>query len=294
MGPIRGLLQGNLMLGTASGSTVRGAGGAALPAGVATGRDYDIFAGSAIAYVEADLGMIRPFVGFVFGSADGDPTDNKLHGFQGQPLNDSTQVTGTGFFNHLDTSPTFALRDYSCPALSEGLSSRTQGVAGNPYAVGAQVLGNGGGESECSHSTSNVYNSRLGLTSHVGLVTTYSNPGTLVIPVGIRVFPIKGHEITGYYVYRAMMDTTLLEVAFAPELAGRSISKTQLHGIGGFWMWTLNPHFDIRIDGEIAIPGDGYKDIARLADCNPNVVGTQACDGNDPALRAGARFRARF
>jgi hypothetical protein len=59
-------------------------------------------------------------------------------------------------------------------------------------------------------------------------------------------------------------------------------------------VWTLNPHFDIRLSGEIAIPGPGYQDLARLADCNPNVDGVQSCDGNDPALKAEARFRARF
>ena len=77
-----------------------------------------------------------------------------------------------------------------------------------------------------------------------------------------------------------------------PELAaqGRTrIAKTLYHGIGGFWLWTLNPHFDIRLDGEIAIPGDGYKDIGRLARC-----GATNCEANAPALRAGARFRARF
>jgi hypothetical protein len=283
---VRGLLQGNLMLGTARGGTV------GLPAGVPLSRDYDIFAGSVIAYAEADLGIVRPFVGFVFGSADGDPTDDELHGFQAQAVNDSTGITSNGFFNHLDTSPTFALRDYSCPALLNGIPNRTGGTRANPYAIGMRAFANGGGDTECSHSTSNVYNSRLGFASHVGLLVTYSNPGTLVIPVGLRVFPVKGHELAGYYVYRAMVNTNLLEIALAPELAaaGRtSIAKTQLHGIGGFWQWTLNPHFDIRIDGEIAIPGDGYKDIARLADCDG-----QPCDGNDPALRAGARFRARF
>ena len=60
VGPIRGLLQGNVMLGTARGGT------AGLAAGIAPGRDYDIFAGAVIAYVEADFGIVRPFVGFVF------------------------------------------------------------------------------------------------------------------------------------------------------------------------------------------------------------------------------------
>ena len=31
----------------------------------------------------------------------------------------------------------------------------------------------------------------------------------------------------GWYVYRGMVNTTLLEVAFAPELAGKGIGKAQ-------------------------------------------------------------------
>jgi hypothetical protein len=114
--------------------------------------------------------------------------------------------------------------------------------------------------------------------------------------VGLKVFPLKGHNLAGWYVYRAMVDSSLLEIAFAPELAGRSrgIRKTQYHGVGGAWQWTLNPHFDIRLSGEIAIPGNGYKDIARLADCDPRTIGVQSCDGDDPAVKAEARFRARF
>jgi len=51
----------------------------------------------------------------------------------------------------------------------------------------------------------------------------------------VRTFPVQGHEITRWYIYRAMVDTTLLEVAFAPQLAGRHIGKTQYHALGGFW-----------------------------------------------------------
>ena len=58
----------------------------------------------------------------------------------------------------------------------------------------------------------------LGNASHVGIVATYSNPGTLVGSAGVRVFPLKGHEITGWYAYRAMANTGLLETAFAPEI----------------------------------------------------------------------------
>ena len=286
---MRGLLQGNVLVGTAKG-------GRGVPAGVQPNQDYDIFAGGGIAYLEVDLGMVRPFIGAVFGTADGDPTDRRLQGFQVQPVSDSTQITSTGFFDQLDTSSVFALRDYSCPARAQGLTARPQGVPGNPYAVGTQAIGAAGSTYECSHSTSNVFNSRLGNTSHVGYVSTYSNPGTLVVPVGLRLFPFQGHNLAGWLVYRAMVDSSLLEIAFAPELAGRSrgIRKTQYYGIGGQWVWTLNPHFDIRLAGEIAIPGDGYKDLARLADCNPSVPGVQSCAGNDPALKGEVRFRARF
>jgi hypothetical protein len=130
----------------------------------------------------------------------------------------------------------------------------------------------------------------------VGILTNYSNPGTLVLPVGLQVFPVRGHTLAAWYVYRAMVNTDLLEIAFAPELAGRTrgIRTAQYHGIGGNWVWTLNPHFDIRLAGEISVPGSGYQDIARLADCEPGIPGVQSCDGNDPALRAEARFRARF
>ena len=89
------------------------------------------------------------------------------------------------------------------------------------------------------------------------------------------------------------------EVAFAPQLAGRRIGKTQYHALGGFWTWTLNPYFDIRLAGNLAMAGEGYRDLARLANCNtagPNGVGVpfRACAGNDVALSAEMRFRAHF
>ena len=66
------------------------------------------------------------------------------------------------------------------------------------------------------------------------------------------------------------------------------------HEVGGYWQWDVNPHFDIRLAGSIGIPGGGYKDLARLADCNPNVAGVRPCAGNDLALRGEVHFRARF
>jgi hypothetical protein len=115
----------------------------------------------------------------------------------------------------------------------------------------------------------------------------------LVIPVGLKVLPVKGHQLTGWYVYRAMATSALLETAFAPELAGRSMSKTLYHEVGGSWMWTLNPYFDIRLAGNIGIPAGATKDLARLADCNPG-PGFLACEGEDLALKGEVRFRARF
>ena len=87
-----------------------------------------------------------------------------------------------------------------------------------------------------------------------------------------------------------MVDTTLLRFAFATS----KIGQAQVHEIGGYWLWTLNANFDIRLAGNIGLTGEGYRDLARLADCNPTVPGVQACRGNDVALSAEARFRARF
>ena len=59
-------------------------------------------------------------------------------------------------------------------------------------------------------------------------------------------------------------------------------------------MWTLNPYFDIRLLGQLAFLGEGFKDLARMADCNQQTPGLQACAGKDVALRGDIRFRARF
>jgi len=118
---------------------------------------------------------------------------------------------------------------------------------------------------------------------------------------GLRVFPLKGHELVGYYGYRSMVNAKLLTIAFAPELAARhknSIGTGEYHEIGASWQWTLNPNFDIRLSGNVAFAADGYRDLAHLANCNYGGAGTYAtsipCRGNDAALSAEARFRARF
>ena len=98
-----------------------------------------------------------------------------------------------------------------------------------------------------------------------------------------------------------MLNTTVLEAAFAPEIQARRLSgirKGMYQEIGGSVLWTLNPSFDIRLAGNIAIPLGGYIDLAHLANCNAGGGGAYAtsarCGGNDLPLRGEVRFRARF
>src|SRR6266568_2658707 len=62
VGPVRGLVQGNILTGTAHGGTNV----AGLPVGAIPNRKYDIFAGGVVAMAEADFGIVRPFVGFLY------------------------------------------------------------------------------------------------------------------------------------------------------------------------------------------------------------------------------------
>jgi hypothetical protein len=231
----------------------------------------------------------------IVGTPDSDPTDRKLRAFSPAAWQDVTQITGVSFFEHLDTSTNFAGRDYTCPARSQGVRNGANAQTG-PLAIGTQVLG-GNGEEECSHSVTQAFNQRLGFRSHLGITSAYSNPGTLVVAPGVKVYPLKGHEVVGFYVYRAMLHTGLLERAFVvgidPGFTGK-IDKGQVHEIGGYWQWTLNPYFDIRLAGNAAFLGEGSKELANLSDCNPNVAGTQSCGGKNVALKGEARFRARF
>jgi hypothetical protein len=173
------------------------------------------------------------------------------------------------------------------------LRPNTAGAVTNPQNIGVAVLGTTGGGAECVHSVTNPFNQLIGQTSHLGINSTYSNPGTLVVPVGVKTFPLKGHEITAWYVYRGMLDSSLLEVAFAPQLQGRKIDKGIYHEVGGYWQWTINPYFDIRLAGSVAYTADGWIDVARLADCNTG-TGVSNCDGKNAALKGEARIRARF
>jgi hypothetical protein len=337
VGIVRGIVEGAGLFGHAKGANAAGIALANLTGLRGPDREYDILGGSAVAYGEVDLGVVRPFVMLLWASGDGDPTDHKLHGFSPYPYRDTIQMTGTTWFAHLDTSNAFA-RDYSCPARAQGLgvaNINTPGVAStsnpgapgivgrsgpyvpasnpssvfvgaqNPYAVGINALGGtpGVGMTECGHTVTSPFNDRLANTSHLGINTTLGNPGTGLGIVGIRVFPLKGYEFNGWYLYRTMLNTRALRAAFAPELAvrdpgSRDIRLGEYQEIGGSVLWTLNPNFDIRLSGNIAIPLGGYIDLAHLANCNPGAAGAYAtshqCGGNDPALHGELRFRARF
>src|SRR5215471_18241634 len=109
-GPVRALVQGMGMFGDATGANAAGIVGAGLTGIRAPNRQYSILAGGAVAYAEADLGIIRPFVGAIWGTADKDPTDHQLHGFNPQPFKSTTLLTGTTWFAHLDTSNALSSR----------------------------------------------------------------------------------------------------------------------------------------------------------------------------------------
>lgn len=268
IGPVRALLEGMLVWGQAE------------PTNVSINRDdLDIFSWGIVAQAEVDLGVVRPFLGVVVGSADDDPTDNDLEGFAPFPERSITLMSGTPYFSMLTDSPSLGRRNAS-PAQAPGF------------------------DSEFRHTTSNPFSDRLGRLEHrdaagnVRIDTPYSNPGTLVIPAGVKILPLKGHEIVLFYLYVGMLDSTLAEtIAERNRLAGNtrriSISETLYHEIGATWTWTLNSHFDIKLNGYIDIPADGVKDIAATQNCNEGGA-FRACKGEDPALRGELRIRGRF
>jgi hypothetical protein len=94
-----------------------------------------------------------------------------------------------------------------------------------------------------------------------------------------------------------MLNSALLEDAFRvgvdPGFTGK-FDLAQVHEVGGYWQWTLNPYFDIRLSGNAAITGEGFKQLAEMADCNLQQPGFQFCGGKTTALKGEIRFRARF
>jgi hypothetical protein len=255
-GPVYALIQFAIVAGSAESTN-------------ATGNiDYDIFSWAAIGYLEVDLGMVRPFVGILYGSGDDDATDTDLEGFATNPQTDIGLFSGAGGgrLAWASTSQALGNRTVVCPARAAAC----------------------GGNTEFLHTTGNPWNDRPARTVHTGIQSAYSGPGTFKIPVGLHILPVRGHKITLAYIYSGVDDTATMEAR-----AGVSIDEAMYHEVMGEWNWTLNRHFDIRLAGSISIPADGVKDLAATeTSCGP--TGTTACEGEDPALQASVRFRARF
>jgi hypothetical protein len=215
--------------------------------------------------------MIRPFIGLIFGSGDDDPNDDELGGFMTLPMSDITGVSATRYFDSMDVG---FWGDNNGPA-----APARAGFAG----------GNTG-----RHASGNPFNNVLGNDVHLGIDTQYSNPGTLLIPVGVEIAPLKGHQILLYYQYVGMTDASSLRAAAALEgIRTSKIHNNFFHELGLSYVWTINPHFDFRVVGLAAIPADGSKDIAQTQDCDI-APGLQSCEGEDVALKGEIRFRGRF
>jgi hypothetical protein len=262
IGPISALVQGYMLFGTADSSNLAAVAGA--------NREFDIFAAGAIGYVEANLGLVTPFVGIAYATGDGDPTDTKLKGFHHLPnQQNSSAITGTERFSHLDRTVSFGSRDIKGPARAAGAN----GVFGG---------------SQWGHSVGTPFSDRLGNRAHPGINTTLSNPGLILPFGGVKVFPVQGHEIDVVYLYRMLADTATIDVAL-----GVPVSNTLSHELNAQWEWTLSRHFDFRIAGSVVFPVGGLKDIARTSTTFP-CTAADPCTGDDPLLFGEARFRARF
>jgi hypothetical protein len=224
-----------------------------------------------VAHLEANLmgGVIRPFVGLIWGSGDDDPRDEDLEGFMTLPQNEITLITGNGHMDYLDVSAS----------------------VGTNYgpAVPARVPLNGStGGNRFRHSSGSPFSDTLGNASHLGITSTYSNPGTLLIPAGVHIAPLQGHEISLWYMYVGLTDVSTLRAD--PAIAGRDIDDTLYHEISMMYTWTLSRHFDIRLNGSIMLPADGVEDIAAARLCS----GGRPCQGEDPALFGEIRVRSLF
>ena len=264
IGKLSGLLQGMFLWGTAEGANAAG------------NPDFDVLSWGAVAQIEYDMGVITPFAALMFGSADDDPNDNDLNGFFTLPQREITLMFGRPQFSMLSESPAMSRRSVA-PAYAPGF------------------------DAEFRKTTGSVFSDRLGRTEHrtatgvVRIDTTYSNPGTLVIPVGLKINPLKGHEIVAYYAYVGIVDSALAESIASRASGGRvtKIDESLIHEFGLTWEWQLSPNFVFSLDGYVDVPADGAKDIASVQDCGSNGV-FRACDGEDLYLRGQAKFHARF
>jgi hypothetical protein len=117
IGPLRGLLQFNIVAGTAdtTNSVTDPASAVScarfLPTGTGcANRQLDIFAWAVVAYAEVQLGRVAPFAGIVYASGDDDPTDTTLRGFMTLPQPDIA-IMPIGLMMHFDRAIAFGSRD---------------------------------------------------------------------------------------------------------------------------------------------------------------------------------------
>lgn len=253
---VKFLVQPMVIFGSADRSDAGVAGGAS--------RSMDIFSWGVIGAVEANLGKIRPFFAFAIGSGDDDPTDDDLEGFSPLPEREITLTTGEPEFEVLTRSPSWGGRDTRVPANAN---------------IGSGV--------EFMHTVGNPFGDRTGYTVS-GLTTTYSNAGTFTLAPGIKIFPVKGHELDLFYVYRAVMESAPIEAS----LGGVSVDEAMTHEVSAFYTWTINKHFNIEAFGSVYFAASGGQDIAEAVVCNEATGET--CKGEDVGLRGSLRFRAAF
>jgi hypothetical protein len=242
-------------------------------AGVAAfgGRSMDIFSWGVIGAVEANLGIIRPFFAFAIGSGDEDPNDDDLEGFAPTPHREITLTTGEPEFAVLDRSPSWGGRDTGVPARAN--------------------IGTG---TEFMHTVGNPFGDRVG-NGLSGLTTTYTNAGTFTLAPGVKIFPVKGHELDLFYVYRAVMESAPLEQDIANRFAiATSVDEAMTHEVSAFYTWTISKHFNIQAFGSVFLAASGGQDIAESQDCDAVAAGLQPCKGEDVGLRGSLRFRAAF
>ena len=266
LGPVRALAQFSAVLGTADGNNFT-------DCDITPGFqrcEYDVFGWAVVAHLEATLmgGVIRPFVGLIWGSGDDDPRDNDLEGFTTLPQNEITLLAGNGHMGYLTTSATVDTHGPAVPARAP--------------------LNNSSNGNLFRHTTGNPFSNRIGNATHSGINTNYSNPGTLLIPAGAHIAPVQGHQISLWYMYVALTDVSTLRAD--PVIAGADIDDTLYHELNVAYTWTLSRHFDIRAAGTMMLPADGVKDIAATQICR----GGRRCEGEDIALNGEIRFRGLF
>ena len=233
----------------------------------ANDEDLDIKVFGFLAVAELNLGKFRPVLGVIYGSGDDDPEDGDLEGYFSHSASEINLTTfGFGF----DVSEGPAHTDYiSAPARAP---------------VGGGMNGH--------HTVDAIFPNAIGNTAHDGFDTDLSNPGTVSVIAGVKIFPLKGHQVNVWYSYYTILETETLEKIAPNDALGNPVdySKSLFHEFGFKWIWKINKHLTFRPRGWISIPLDGAEDIASTSDlCLPNL-----CDGDDIALAGELELAASF